>query len=462
MLIARYSNVILEQPSLLQFAQTRLGKLTLIGLMTLALIIYHQLGLTWWPIIALPGQYHGVLRWPFVTAAITATTFLPQYRRMIVALMGIIGLTTLPWFQWEALPQQTANHGLIVASVFLAIGLLMLAVKQFKIQKPVLLLLGLIFTLILIASYTHAIYLWSSFIVLSAVLWFVCYSMQIKSFKHIFFYLPFWGSTTTPLPKGNQYLAHIEAKDAVALAKSQLEGIKLIYWSLCMAACIGLLYKAYLYFDIPKLSEAFARLHTNHPCPWYQAWVVVLEQFGFELFAIAMYSHLVIGLCRMSGFNAQRNMDSPLTATTIADFWNRYYFYFKELLVEFFFYPTYFRYFKKHPRLRIFCATMMAACVGNIIFHLLAEPKYLIQFGFWGALTHLQVYVFYAFILGTAISVSQMRKLKKKTPKHPLQRYVLAPMTVIGFYCMMTVFNRPYQSFDLKQNLLFLASMFHL
>ncbi len=462
MLIARHWNTIFEQPSLQQFAQTRLGKITLISLMTLALIIYHQVGLTWWPIIALPGQYQGLLRWPFVTAAITTTTFLPQYRRAIVALMGIISLATLPWFQWKALPQLTINHGLVMACVFSAIGVFILAVKHLNIQKPVALLLGLTFTLIIIASYTHAMYLWASFIVLSALLWFVCYSLQTKSFKNIFFYLPFWGSTTTPLPKGNQYLDHIEAKNAAALAKSQLEGIKLIYWSLCMAACIGLLYKAYLYFDIPKLSDAFARLNTNHPCLWYQAWAAVLEQFGFELFAIAMYSHLAIGLCRMTGFNAQRNMDSPLTATTITDFWNRYYFYFKELLVEFFFYPTYFRYFKKHPRLRIFCATMMAACVGNILFHLLAEPKYLIQYGLWGALKRFQVYLFYAFILGLAISISQLRKVKKKTQAHPLQRYVLAPMTVIGFYCIMTVFNRPYQSFDLKQNLLFLVSMFHL
>lgn len=434
-------------PSLIQFAQTWHGKLTLIGVMTFALIIYHQIGLTWWPIIALPGQYQGMLRWPFVSCAIIATSFLPQYRRIIVSLMSIIGLAILPWFQWDTLAShQTIDHRLILACIFLSIGLYIAVVKYFEIKKPVALLLLLTFALIIIASYTNAYNLWAGLIAFSALIWFVSYSLtslrstQLKSSSQgalqklslrgalrrgnpsFFFYLPFWGSTTTPLPKGGQYLNHIEAKDA----------------------------------------EAFARLNTNHPYPWYWAWIAVLEQFGFELCAIGMYGHLVIGLCRMTGFHAQRNMDSPLTATTIVAFWNRYYFYFKELLVEFFFYPTYFRYFKKHPRLRIFFATMIAACVGNIIFHLLAEPKYLIEYGLWGALKRLQVYLFYAIILGLAISISQLRKMKQKTATHPLQRYFLAPITVIGFYCIMTVFNRPYQSLDLKQNLLFLASMFNL
>ena len=42
-------------------------------------------------------------------------------------------------------------------------------------------------------------------------------------------------------------------------------------------------------------------------------------------------------------------------------------------MVDMFFYPTYLRYFKKHPRLRMVAATMAAACAGNAIFHFLRD-----------------------------------------------------------------------------------------
>ena len=37
----------------------------------------------------------------------------------------------------------------------------------------------------------------------------------------------------------------------------------------------------------------------------------------------------------------------------VVEFWNRFYYYFKELLVEFFFYPVYARYFRNHQRRRL-------------------------------------------------------------------------------------------------------------
>ncbi len=87
------------------------------------------------------------------------------------------------------------------------------------------------------------------------------------------------------------------------------------------------------------------------------------------MLTLSIWGHIIIATCRMAGFKALRNTWSPLQSKTIAEFWNRYYYYFKELLVEFFFYPTFLRFFKTKPRLRMFMATMAAAGLGNMLYH---------------------------------------------------------------------------------------------
>ncbi len=66
----------------------------------------------------------------------------------------------------------------------------------------------------------------------------------------------------------------------------------------------------------------------------------------------------------------------------MVEFWNRYYYYFKEIMVEFFFYPTFIGWFRKWPRLRLFAAVYMAAFVGNMYYHLIGKEEKLAARGF--------------------------------------------------------------------------------
>src|SRR4030095_1930965 len=104
-----------------------------------------------------------------------------------------------------------------------------------------------------------------------------------------------------------------------------------------------------------------------------------------------------------------RNTYKPYQATSIADFYNRIYYYFKELLVAFFFYPSYLRYFKKHPRLRLFTATLAAAGLGNILFHFLRTEDRILRDGLIKTAVFFTPYVVYGLILGGAIAFSQLR-----------------------------------------------------
>ena len=81
--------------------------------------------------------------------------------------------------------------------------------------------------------------------------------------------------------------------------------------------------------------------------------------------------------CRMAGFNALRNSYRPLSSRTIAEFFNRFYYYFKELLVDFFFYPAFLRYWKGHKRLRMIFATFAAVFFGNSFYHLTRDWQFI-------------------------------------------------------------------------------------
>ncbi len=60
-------------------------------------------------------------------------------------------------------------------------------------------------------------------------------------------------------------------------------------------------------------------------------------------------------------------INRPWLSTNLATFWSRFTFHYREFLVRAFYYPVFFRFFKKHRNLRVLVATMTAAAFGNLI-----------------------------------------------------------------------------------------------
>jgi hypothetical protein len=165
----------------------------------------------------------------------------------------------------------------------------------------------------------------------------------------------------------------------------------------------------------------------------------------------------------MAGFRALRNTYRPLESRTLAEFWNRFYFYFKELLVDMFFYPAYLRYFKKYSRLRMAAATMAAACAGNAIFHFLRDISFVAELGWWRAIVGFQTYLFYTFVLGAGISISQSRGKRKDDPSQSWFRRRLAPvLCVTGFYCFIHIFDDSNRTYGLREHFVFAGRLFGL
>jgi D-alanyl-lipoteichoic acid acyltransferase DltB (MBOAT superfamily) len=177
--------------------------------------------------------------------------------------------------------------------------------------------------------------------------------------------------------------------------------------------------------------------------PRYLCWSSLAAFFVGDLLNMSVWGGVIVACARMAGFRLLRNTYRPLESTSLAEFWNRYYFYYKELLVDHFFYPAFLRYFRKHRRLRMFFATFAAACVGNLLFHLIRDIHFVAEMGLWNALVGEQSHAFYTLVLATGVALSQMRPRNAGLSRGWLRGRVLPCLWVAGFFCVLHVFDAP-------------------
>ncbi|MGH7317265.1 MAG: hypothetical protein ACREJS_13500, partial [Candidatus Rokuibacteriota bacterium] len=162
---------------------------------------------------------------------------------------------------------------------------------------------------------------------------------------------------------------------------------------------------------LPRLD---ALMPAAGPAPWLIAWAAVYAGLVWDVLELAVRGHEIVGVLRLFGFNIFRNTYKPLLSPSLVEFWNRYHYYFKELLVEFFFFPTYVRRFRGSPRLRMLAATFAAAGFGNLYYHLLQQDPFLLT-GSWAAVRPwLETRSVYCGLLALGIYVSMRREQQRR------------------------------------------------
>lgn len=464
-------------PRVAAFAQTAAGRIMLVAVFAAGLVL------------------HGRGWWPEVSMILLLMSFLPVYRRQLLLAGTLYWLWQYTPFNWALIARLAREEGvaagiggslgwpafqyLVIAAVLVFCGLFYAVAVRYRDAAPMnrplrALLVGYV-GLLAAASWLPLpamaeVTLWAFVVVLGRYIWFLAYSlMDIPSKDRSPFllqlghYHPFWmGSmTAVPFPKGAAYLRKIEAKDPAELAVTQLKGVKLLYWAVLLMAfqalCQGLIYTGTFriwdwslalpwFVDAPRFGDVLGASVAGAPAAWHLNWLALIARFLLEILNLAIWGHVIIAVCRMAGFRALRNTCRPLRSATIAEFWNRYYYYFKELLVEFFFYPAFMRYFKRSPRLRLVFATMAAAGFGNVMYHFFRDSSYIVRMGLWDALLAFKVYWVYGALLGLAIGVSQLRNRKRRTDRDSLRTRVLAPLSVLSFYCVLSIFDDPDRS----------------
>ena len=248
-------------------------------------------------------------------------------------------------------------------------------------------------------------------------------TMANTGFRHHAFWLfPIYGGSNTPYGKGHDYLQQHRAETPEAIAASQLGGLKLLWLSVLwkyvlqfyLAAVHGAGHPAFAERLLMGHSLRLPRLPVLLADPAGVAVPVLWSSLLLELIPltlrIAITGHAIIGTLRMFGFNVPPNTNRPLVAQRVLDFWNRYYFYFKELMFDFFFLPTYLSCFRTRPRLRIVTATMAAAFFGNFYYHFLRDQAFLGYEPPSQILAELAPRGVYTLLLGLGIAASMLRE----------------------------------------------------
>ena len=439
-------------PWTVSFAQTALGKAALLAAFGCGITVFVR----------------DPLAWPALMLGLTLITFMPARRRLILAVTPIL-LVVLQTFQKPLL--LGLNLAVIALGIFLHWCAMRWPRSRFG-QRPVAFLLGGFSALIILActaapqSLAYPI-LWDLVGLMASYLWFIAYAVSDRNSKpardltlELTSFHPLWGSTNTPFPKGAAYLRRIEAQNPEQLAIVQLKGLKLLAWAILLAVFQFFWLRFFHgYLHIPTSTEALALSVHGTPVAWHLRWESLILAFFELILSVSIMGHRIIAGCRMAGFSALRNTYRPLSSTTIAEFFNRFYYYFKELLVDLFFYPAFLRYWKGHRRLRMAFATFAAAFFGNGFYHFTRDWQIIRDIGLWKAFVNYQALLLYNTALAAGLCISQLRK-RGPRPAGILRGRLLPAFGVGVFYCLLSVFETSERMYPLVEHLRFFASLF--
>jgi hypothetical protein len=426
-----------------------------------------------------------------VTAAMAAA-YLPNYRNRIlftttwVAVFLEMGLAenrilddiqlVLAQEAVTTLPAIAVASGLLLLIMVGAAALLAWvrrAPKSLVARRPLIMLLVVEVVLICLSTLPAMqglprVALWSMVVVLTPYVWFLPFAVMDQRSRdpsdpllQMAVLRPFWSPTYLPFGKGAVLLRKTLAKTPRELAITQIKAIKLLAWANALFLAKWLLGEAAeTYLQIPDMHDAIDAFLRGQPLPVLLGWSSIIVEVARYSLKIAMWAGLFIGIARLAGYRLPRGSWRPLESRTLMDYFNRFHYYFKELLVDLFFMPTFFTVFRDRPRLRMFFATFMAAGVGNAVWHFLYDIRVVAELGLAGALQTYISYAFYCVVLATGIGISQVRANMGFRPSStPLGRS-WSFLFVWSFVTCLHVFGDESRNHSLTERFRFLFSLF--
>ncbi|MCO6184798.1 hypothetical protein [Rhizobium sp. L1K21] len=426
-----------------------------------------------------------------IAGSLALLTVFPT-RRLEVLLLGALAYLYLSPFgttALRALPQALTERygpigidlklfGLFTGLVFFVFAALVLAAQarfadKAVVKRPLMCLMALFWFLVAVAMTDllparGQIILWSFIGVFATYFWYLAYAMadqKVKNptpnWKRLGLFRPMWGAPWTPFGKGAAYLAKFEAADETDLAKVRLRAIKLICWGAILYWLEhALTYIGYSVVHISTLDEAVIAQAQSGLAAFAGDWAAVIYSYFLHILTMCAFGHFVVSVIRMTGYGIPRNSVRPLAARSLADFWNRYYFYFKELLVDFFFYPAFLRYFKRNTKMRLAFATFCAAGAGNFLFHAMQNIDLAFTGGAVAFLQQFEGYLIYCLALSAGLIASQLYG-RKPQPTDGFLRYEVLPRLNVGlFFCLIAVFGDPTSTLPVSERIGFVLNLF--
>ncbi len=365
---------------------------------------------------------------------------------VIIALFGIVWLTYYAASQYAKLPKLIKHN------------------PQLSLHTIYWLLLSIVWLTSASHSLLHTI-LFGIAICMPYLIWRCGYILlsgqhgraaKSKLSDHFITVWPAYGGSNTPYGKGLDFLSKFEAKNEEELAKSQLAGLKLILlatlWRIVMQTMETFVYgnDELLTRQITGDTIGIPRLSTlvEHGAngQWLNSWLSIYCELIWQVLNHAIKGLVIIAILRIFGFNVFRNTYKPLLAESVVEFWNRYYYYFKELLATFFFLPTFMQLGKKlvaYPKIRLLAAVFAAAFIGNMYYHIIKEAIPMADGNIYDVIYSLRSRFFYCLLLASGIYFSMLREQARagKSLSNTLPARILRMAGVWTFFSLIFIWN---------------------
>ena len=379
------------------------------------------------------------------------------------------------------LPYQMNMAGLAMALGFLFVSRAAAKSKEFK---PILLRVhGAIFLatfLCTAALLRETFWCWVVVLLWARYFWYFNYSLRslqegnaLSPWQDLATFRPIWvqgawSAGILPSGKAARALDRFSYKDEVGRITTQIKGLKLIVWALILYGLREIMLQSVEPSGVLSFIPSFDSLLTleqlqAHP-PWYINWLAILWNFiVHDLLDLAFYGHMIVGVARLFGFMMPRQMCRPVGSTNLVDFYNRYLYYFKEILNDFFFMPM-FLYLRKMPLAkRMAISTFFTICLGNVFYHLLYRPVFsvFVMRPLPQALAFVAPYFFvYFVVLALGLTVSQLRRLKGQNQNQKSWHRVFAQFNTVLFFILLSVFNLNHMRASIVDNFHFFLGLF--
>jgi hypothetical protein len=464
-----------ERETFIGGAQSIPGRLLIYVVAVIAIATYFPL---WEAVLTVSASMAAAYLPTFRTRILFTTTWVTVFLEMGLAENYILEDIDLVLTQERvvSIPAIALASGfllLIMSGAWTLLGWVRRDPRSFLARRPLIMLLFLEFFLCGLTALPAMkglprVMLWSMVIVLTPYVWFLPFAvidlrsqppgdplLQMAALR------PFWSPTYLPFGKGAALLRKTLSKNPRDLAITQIKAIKLLAWANAL-----ILTKRYLgricdeYLHIPSMEDAMDAFLHDQPFSVALGWSSIILEVAKYSLKIAMWAGLFIGIARLAGYRLPRGSWRPLESRTLMDYFNRFHYYFKELLVDLFFLPSFFTLFRNRPRLRMFFATFMAAGVGNAIWHFMYDIRVVASLGLAGAIETYTSYGFYCVVLATGIGISQVRaNMGIRPPSSPLGR-VYSFLFVWSFVTCLHVFGDESRNHSLTERFRFLGSLF--
>lgn len=281
-------------------------------------------------------------------------------------------------------------------AVVLCVGLLLgitICISQFTEPRGIISILSIAVALIIMKCF-----------------WYISYSMLSTSSSQQPTLLTYLGSIAPiwsfgfvrihAVPRGITEIISSSSEDTSQFTKTQLKGLKIAYFAMIYKIIAVIFFHIFynfpfslpqsLHLSLPQFDFAYPPFigfssYNQMAISLWEKWFFVLFRPGFYiLYEMAGNAGLVIAFVNLLGFDIQKSVVKPHLAKNFHDFFNRVYFYYNSLIIQFFFIPIYQVLFKLKikSKMRIFIGIFLAIIIGGLTITYIRGTSHIIQYGF--------------------------------------------------------------------------------